>query len=324
MVRQIGISQSSWKTVRVAVKTLGKLVKSVRAFGDVLSRPVGAPAEFQRPRVGLALGGGFARGLAHVGVLKVLEEEGIPIDCVAGTSVGAIIGAMYCSGVTAREMTEISALIRFKDFARWTVSRFSFCNNDRMVPFLKKLIKCRTFEELDRPLAVVATDFVTGEPVVFRSGPLVDAIRASCNYPGMFPPVRVGDRLLVDGLLAYPVPSKPLRDMGAERVVGVYLSSHWVSQKGPRHIFDVVGQCFSIAQTRMCESWKAHTDVVIEPNVDGIAYDRFERSADLLRNGEIAARASVGEMKNWLVAPEGVMPQKKSKPQLDPARVPVS
>src|SRR5258706_7203787 len=94
------------------------------------------------PRVGLALGGGFARGLAHIGVLKVLEEEGIPIDCVAGTSVGAIIAAMYCSGVTAKEMTEIAGLIRFKDFARWTLSRCSFCNNDRIVPFLKNLIKC--------------------------------------------------------------------------------------------------------------------------------------------------------------------------------------
>jgi NTE family protein len=84
------------------VNTLGKFVKSVRAFGDVLSRPVVAPAEFHTPRVGLALGGGFARALAHIGVLKVLEEEGIPVDCVAGTSVGAIIGAMYCSGVSAK------------------------------------------------------------------------------------------------------------------------------------------------------------------------------------------------------------------------------
>ncbi len=129
----------------------------------------------------------------------------------------------------------------------------------------------------------------------------------------------------MDGLLAYPVPSKPLRDMGAERVVGAYLSSHWVSQKGPRHIFDVVGQCFSIAQTRMSDRWKAHTDVVIEPDVDGIAYDSFERAADLLRNGEIAARAFAGEMKNWLAAPEAAgAAQKKPKPQLDPARVPAS
>ena len=302
--------------------TLGRFVKSVRAFGDVLSRPVAAAAEFRKPKVGLALGGGFARGLAHIGVLKVLEEEGIPIDCVAGTSVGAIIGAMYCSGVTAKEMTEIAGLIRFKNFARWTLSRFSFCNNDRMVPFLKNLIKCRTFEELDRPLAVVATDFVTGEPVVFRSGPLVDAIRASCNYPGMFPPVRVNDRWLVDGLLAYPVPSKPLRDIGADRVVGVYLASHWVSAKGPRHIFDVVGQCFSIAQTRMFDSWKSHTDVVIQPDVDGIAYDGFERAADLLRNGEIAARAFASEMKNWLATPE--VATQPAKPKLAPVRVPAS
>src|SRR3954466_2671399 len=149
-----------------------RIIRSFNAFSEDLGqsrRPADTPAP-QRPKIGLALGGGFARGLAHVGVMKVLEEEGIPIDYVAGTSVGAVIGAMYCSGVSVREMVELAALVRFRDFARWTVSRFGFCSNDRMAPFLAKLIKCKTFEELKTPLIVTATDFITGEPVLFTKG----------------------------------------------------------------------------------------------------------------------------------------------------------
>jgi NTE family protein len=256
--------------------------------------------QFKRPTIGLALGGGFARGLAHIGVIKVMEEEGIPIDYVAGTSVGSVIGAMYCSGVTVKEMLELAALVRFKNFARWTVSRFGFCSNDRMVPFLEKLLKCKTFEELRVPLAVTATDFVSGDGVVFRTGKLIDAIRASCAYPGMFLPVNVNGRLLVDGLLAYPVPATPVREMGADRVVSVYLANHWINAKGPRHVFEIIGQCFSIAQAKMCSVWQADADLVVEPNVDGFGYDAFERAPELIRAGEEAARPIVATMKAWL------------------------
>ena len=105
-----------------------------------------------------------------------------------------------------------------------------------MATFLGKMLKSRTFEDLKIPLAVAATDFASGEGVVFRAGPLVDAVRASCAYPGMFSPVKVGGRLLVDGLLAHAVPTGPLRDMGAQRVIAVYLSAPWASADGPRHI----------------------------------------------------------------------------------------
>ncbi|MBV8205760.1 MAG: patatin-like phospholipase family protein [Acidobacteria bacterium] len=280
------------------MKALSRLAHTVRAFAGGFVHPVAPPAP--RLKVGLALGGGFARGLAHVGVIKVLEEEGVPIDFVAGTSVGAVIGAMYCSGVSVREMMELAALVRFRDFARWTVSRFGFCSNDRMAPFLAKLVKCADFEHLKTPLIVTATDFVTGEPALFRSGPLVDAIRASCAYPGMFLPVNVNGRLLIDGLLAYPVPSEPLKQFHADRVISVYLSAHWVSGRGPRHIFDVIGQCFSIAQSKMCSSWQAASDVVLQPDVSGFGYDQFERAPELIAVGERAAREAVPLIKSCL------------------------
>jgi len=256
------------------------------------------------PKLGVALGGGFARGLVHVGILKVLEQENIPISFVGGTSVGAVIAAAYCSGVSARELEEIAHLVRFSSFARWTLSRYGLATNDRMVGFLQKLVKVKTFEECRIPLAISATDFVTGDPVVFKSGPLIDPIRASCAYPGMFLPVNVNGRLMVDGLLAHSVPAEPLKEMGADKVLAVYLSAHWVNAKGPRHIFDVIGQCFSIAQAKMCHLWKVHSDLVLEPNVDGFSYDGFERAKELIKVGEDAARAVVPQMHEWFEAAE--------------------
>ena len=239
-------------------------------------RLAGSGGRFLHSIIGLALGGGFARGIVHVGVLKVLEQEGIPVSFVAGTSVGALIGAAYCSGVSPAELEEIAARVRFKDLARWTLSRYGFATNLRMITFLKKILKVHTFEELQIPLAVTATDFGSGEGVVFRAGPLVDAVRASCAYPGVFLPVKVNGRLLVDGMLAHSLPTRPARDMGAEKVLAVSLRSHWKNTEGPRHIFDVIGQCFSIAQDVNCTQARGCADLVIEPDVTGYRYDDFE------------------------------------------------
>ena len=286
---------------------LNKIARSVRAFSRGLKRisdvPL-APAAPEVPSVGLALGGGFARGLAHIGILKVLEEEGIPVNFIAGTSVGSVIGAAYCSGISARELEEIAGLVRFKHFARWTLSRYGFASNDRMAQFLNKVLKCATFEDLKIPLAVAATDFTSGEGVVFRSGPLVDAVRASCAYPGMFRPVNVNGRLMVDGLLAHAVPTVPLREMGAQRVIAVYLSAHWVNLNGPRHIFDVIGQCFSIAQSKMCGLWETAADVILQPDVRGFSYDGFDRAPELIRAGEIAARNALPAIRQWFAQPQ--------------------
>lgn len=290
------------------MKSLGKILRSVRAFGRELSRPISElnPLSLS-PRIGLALGGGFARGVAHIGVLKVLEEEKIPISIVAGTSVGALIGALYCGGMSAAELEDVATHVRFRDFARWTVSRYGFATNQRMIGFLNRVLKVKNFEELHIPLAVTATDFSTGEGVVFHSGPLIDPVRASCAYPGMFLPVNIRGRLLVDGMLAHAVPTVPLREMGADRVLAVYLRGRWTTAAGPRHVFDVIGQCFAIAQDMNCGVWKQAADLVIEPDVKGFEYDDFVRSKELVRAGEIVMRAALPEVRKWLTpAPQGV------------------
>jgi NTE family protein len=286
------------------VKRLAKVIRSMQAFGRELSRTSSAVAEAKRvPAIGLALGGGFARGIAHVGVLKVLEEEGIPIRLIAGTSVGALIGAAYCSGVTIAELEEVAYKVRFTTFARWTLSRYGFATNDRMVSFLTRTLKVQTFEELRIPLGVTATDFNTGEGMVFTSGSIIDPVRASCAYPGMFLPVEIRGRWLVDGMLSNPVPTRPLRAMGAERVLAVQLKGQWSKTTAPRHLFDVIGQSFAIAQDMMSTVWRSAADLVIEPDVAGFDYDDFKRAGELIRVGELAMRRALPEVRKWLEIP---------------------
>jgi NTE family protein len=297
------------------VKSFGKIVRSVQAFGRELSGQGLALSRSKELGLGIALGGGFARGMAHIGVLKVLEQENIPIRFVAGTSVGALIGAAYCSGVSADELEQVATRVRFKTFARWTISRMGFADSQRMIGFLNTILKVKTFEELRIPLAVAATDFSTGDGVVFRTGPLIDPVRASCAYPGMFLPVKINGHLLVDGMLAHAVPTHPLRDMGAERVLAVHLVGNWTNKEGPRHLFDVIGQCFSIAQEMNCGYWKKAADLVIEPDVNGFKYDDFEHSAELVRAGEKVMRAALPEVRKWL-QPALAQKPKKQRTQL--------
>jgi len=285
------------------VKHLGKVIRSVQAFGRELSRRSSATEAKRMPAIGVALGGGFARGIAHIGILKVLEEEGIPVRMVAGTSVGALIGAAYCSGLTIAELEEVAHKVRFTTFVRWTLSRFGFASNDRMVSFLARTLKVQKFEELRIPLGVTATDFHTGEGAVFRTGSIIDPVRASCAYPGMFLPVEIGGRWLVDGMLSNPVPTRPLREMGAERVLAVQLKGQRSKTTAPRHLFDVIGQSFAIAQDMMSSVWRTAADVVIEPDVAGFDYDDFKRADELIRAGELAMRRALPEVRKWLEVP---------------------
>lgn len=288
----------------VPVKSIRRIVRSVQAFGREFSRLNSSPEIREKsPAIGVALGGGFARGIAHVGVLRVLEEAGIPIRFVAGTSVGALIGAAYCSGLSCDELEDVAHRVRFKTFARWTLSRHGFATNARMISFLNSILKVKTFEELRIPLAVTATDVSNGEGIVFTSGPLVEPVRASCAYPGMFLPVNIGGRWLVDGMLAHAVPTRPLRDMGAERVLAVHLKGRWSKGTAPRHLFDVIGQCFSIAQEMSADTWKHVADVVIEPDVDGFDYDAFEHTRELIACGAATMQAALPAVKAWLTAP---------------------
>jgi NTE family protein len=150
-----------------------------------------------RPGIGLALGGGFARGFAHLGVLQILEQNQIPIACIAGTSVGSILGAAYASGAPLARIMATCRTLRFRDIGRWRVSRLGLASNHRLSDLIDRVFESRQFEDLRLPMAVVATDLNSGEPVVFTEGNLVDAIRASCAFPGLFSASRWESRMAI-------------------------------------------------------------------------------------------------------------------------------
>jgi NTE family protein len=246
----------------------------------------GAPRGARRPRVGLALAGGFARGIAHIGVLRVLREAGIPVDVVAGTSVGALIGAAYCSGTSLEQMERIARETKFADFGRWTPSWLGLATNLRMEKFLARFAKVERFEELKTPLAIATTDINLGITVYYCGGPIGPALRASCAYPGLFVPVKFDGRTLVDGFLTALVPIEGAFLLGAEVVIAVYLESG--SNQEPRTFTEILSRSFTIVQKHADNQWRQHADVIIEPDVTPFVWDDFSKTGQMIRAGEEA------------------------------------
>lgn len=255
-----------------------------------------------RPGIGLALGGGFARGFAHLGVLKVLEQNHIPVSHIAGTSVGSIFGAAYASGAPLARILAASRTIRFRDIARWSVSRLGLASNHRLADLIDQVFESKQFEDMKIPLAVVATDLADGEPVVFRQGPLVEAIRASCAYPGLFEPVQIGTRCLADGGLVAPVPTQAARQIGASLVVGVSVGNQDEGRTAPKNVFQVVARAVAAAQRHQAETWERSADLVIRPDVHGLSWDDFGRANEAIAAGEAAALPALPRIKQLLSA----------------------
>jgi NTE family protein len=252
-------------------------------------------------RIGLALGGGFARGIAHAGVLKVFEQNGIPVSAIAGVSAGAIVAAAYASGATPDEIARAGCSMRFTDVARWSVSRMGFVGSERMERFLKRLLKAFRFEDMRIPLGVVATDLSTGDPVLFRdTGDVNLPIRASCSYPGLFQPVKMGDLLLVDGAMSVEVPALVARKLGATRVISVHLPMQGQPAPLPQNMFQVVNRSFQIMQKRMEDGWRRMSDLVIEPEVSSVQWDEFTSAQNLVEAGERAAEKVLPEIRSWM------------------------
>jgi NTE family protein len=227
------------------------------------------------PRIGLALGGGFARGIAHVGVLRELEKNKIPISVVTGVSSGSIVAAAVASGATSDEIEQVALSMKFRDIARWTLSPLGLAGSDRMITFLTRLLKANRFEDLRIPLGIVATDLNTGRPVTFHDkGDVVMPIRASCAYPGLFLPIRYQGRLLVDGFVSMEVPAEPLLQMGADKIISVAIPNQEGSDEYGS-MLSVVSRCFQIMTERTQMSWRRYSSVVIAPPVADMSWDSF-------------------------------------------------
>jgi NTE family protein len=249
----------------------------------------------ERPRVGLALAGGFARGIAHLGVLRVLREAEIPIDCVSGTSVGALIAIGYCAGASLEEMAKVGETTSFADFGRWTPSWLGLATNRRMEKYLARFTTAKTFEELRTPLAIATTDINAGVSVYYSHGPIAPPLRASCAYPGLFVPIQFEGRTLVDGFLTAPVPVEGALLLGADVVIAVYLEAGTVEQ--PRTFTDVLSRAFNIVQRHSDLAWRTQADVIIEPDVKSFVWDDFSRTPEMVAAGEVAALAALPQIR---------------------------
>src|SRR5437016_158470 len=265
------------------------------------------PAPLPSRSVGLALGGGFARGISHVGVLRVLEKYQIPIAYIAGVSAGSIVAAAYASGTSVDEIAKICSAMRFADVARWSISKMGLAGSERMNLFLGKMLKLHRFEQMKIPLGIVATDLASGAPVFFRDhGDVTVAIRASCSYPGLFQPLKYEGKLLVDGGMSMEVPAPLVRSMGATQVISVHIPMVKPTGPGPSNMFEVINRCFQIMQTRSEQEWRRNSDMVIVPDVSGMEWDAFGSADKLIQAGEIAALEAIPKIKALLAAPQPV------------------
>ncbi len=262
------------------------------------------PAEGARPRVGLALGGGGARGFAEIGVIRALEREKVPIDVVAGTSVGSLIGALYAD--TGRSLDlEFTALSveneDLFDYKALAILSGGFVKGERLEEFLGAKLRHREIEKLALPFAAVATDLRTGATAVFDRGPVARAVHASAAIPGVFVPVTIDGRIYVDGGVTDPVPADAARKLGAQVVIAVAIP-HAVPTKAPTNPIEVAHHAVTVMAAEIGRLRCREADVVIIPDVGDVAYDDFSQKKRLIEAGEAATLAALPAIKEAIAS----------------------
>jgi NTE family protein len=243
-------------------------------------------------KIVLALGGGAARGFAHIGVIKVLESHGIVADYVVGTSAGAVVGALYAGGHDAYAMQKIAQQLDEKVFADWTLGGRGFLKGEALQEFINQHVQGRPLEKLNKPFAAVATDLKTGERVVFRSGDSGMAVRASAAVPGVFQPTQFAGKNYVDGGLCSPVPVRAAREMGADFVIAVDISAKPEGQPVDS-LASVMWQTITIMGGTIGKTEMREADVVIRPNLRYVKSWDFAARNEAMLEGERAAQAAL-------------------------------
>ncbi|MFA5450448.1 MAG: patatin-like phospholipase family protein [Dehalococcoidales bacterium] len=270
-------------------------------------------------KVGLALSSGSARGLAHIGVLEIMEKEEIPVDLIAGTSMGSIIGAMYACGMNSDEIKKATTSLTWKELAGLfvvTLPNTGFLSGRKIRSRLNEILGGVHFSDLRIPFACVATDIITGEEAVMYQGPVVDAVLASMLWPVVFRPVMWQGRYLVDGGIVDPVPVNVLKNMGADFVIcsNVIVGPEKRARKNPikageqnkidtikaPSIFNTMMQFINIAHYQAVERSSNGADIIIKPSLDSIGFSEFYRSSECIYQGKLAAQAAIPEIKRLL------------------------
>jgi len=238
----------------------------------------------RKSKIGLAFGGGAVLGAAHIGVLKALEEYEIKPACIAGTSIGSFVGAFYAFGKNSSEIEEIGMDLKWLDISGLSLSHFGLLSNKKMAKLLGENIGEARFDHARTPLSIIATDIATGEKVSINSGSVAAAVTASTCIPGIFNPVEIDGRLLVDGGIVENVPVSPLIEMGAEMIIGVDLISGY-SHKRPHNIIEVLLNSFLFALQTASKIQTEEADILVKPDLSAFNMVDTGQTPELIKKG---------------------------------------
>ncbi len=258
-----------------------------------------------RKKIGLALSGGAVLGIAHLGAIKVLEEHHIPIDMIAGTSAGSLVGAFLAAGYSSDEMFDLVKTLSWGKISKVTLPRMGLLNSKLLGRFVDTMLGRIDIPQLPKPYAAVAVDLTSGRQVVLRDGSVSEAVRASCCIPGVFTPVIRGDQVLVDGGVLNFLPEDVVRQMGADYVIAVKLKPGLAHERRPDNIIQVLMNSFQLAIAQIAEH-APDGDVTIMPDLSGLNPHDFHQADTLYRRGYDAATAVIQKIEaNLRIHPKG-------------------
>ncbi|CDQ19860.1 NTE family protein [Halobacillus karajensis] len=259
-----------------------------------------------RPQIGLALGSGGARGFAHLGVLKVLREHNIPVDLVAGSSMGALVGSFFAAGQNIEDMYKLAFTFKRKYYLDFTVPKMGFVQGKRIKEYIRLFTFGKNIEDFNIPMSIVATDLYAGEKKTFTKGPASEAVRASIAIPGIFVPEKINDRLYIDGGVIDRVPVSVAKGMGAEFIIAVDCA-HFDADPNINSIYDVITQSIDIMQDELVTAVGVSTDadVMIRPDVSNFSSRAFTNIPEIVGAGEKAAESIIEDIKKKLAAWKG-------------------
>ena len=265
---------------------------------NTVSRPASKP----KATVALALGGGASKGFAHIGIIKVLKENNIPVKIVTGTSAGSIVGSMYASGMSPDRLELEAEILGKTDLVDLTLSTSGFIKGEKLQNYINRKVGNRPMQQFPIKFAAVATDFESGKPVVFNVGNAGQAVRASASIPNVFQPVVIGNRKYVDGGLSQPVPVSAAKKMGANFIIAVDISAR-PAKNVSQGMFSYLDQTFNVMSQTALRQELGQANVVIKPQVLELgSVGGFDQKQRAIQLGEQAARAALPEIKRKLAA----------------------
>ncbi len=270
--------------------------ESVKPTPPAATVKVAPPAQPVKIRIGIALGGGAAKGFAHIGVIKMLEANGFKPEVVSGTSAGSVVGAFYASGMDAFQMQQHAVALDEASIRDVTLFNGGMVRGQKLQDYVNRMVGNRSFEKMKKPFAAVSTQLETGQRTVFVNGNIGQAVRASCSIPGVFEPVKIGKFYYVDGGVVSPVPVDAARQLGADFVIAVDISTR-ITGKTPENLLGVVNQSITIMGQKLGEQEIGRADVVIRPKVNDIGPADFEQRARAILEGEKAALAAMPQIR---------------------------